>query len=98
MAIEGTLERQRPGKNGRSVARRRLQLNAPGTTGSGGTNNVLIHDISESGVLLQTSAPLAIGERLQIELPHAGLTSAKVVWQSGQLRGCQFERLISNAS
>ncbi|WP_082660362.1 helix-turn-helix domain-containing protein [Sphingopyxis sp. H050] len=91
-------------QDGTSVAskRRSARRNAPllvrGTTRSGDAIELLIHNISESGVLVESDAPLAIDERIDVELPHAGLVQARLVWKSGQLFGCQFDAPISPAA
>ncbi|MBL0916233.1 MAG: helix-turn-helix domain-containing protein [Sphingopyxis sp.] len=90
--------------DGASVAskRRSARRNAPllvrGTTRSGDAIELLIHNISESGILVESEAPLAIDERIEIELPHAGPVQARMVWKSGELFGCQFDAPISPAT
>jgi transcriptional regulator with XRE-family HTH domain len=78
--------------------RRKLQLEARGALPSGDASSVVIHDISATGLLIESPVPLAIDERISVELPHAGATSAKVVWLSGKLFGCQFLAPISAAA
>jgi hypothetical protein len=51
----------------------------------------VIRDLSELGLLLETSADLALGERLHVELPEAGIRAAVVVWRRGNLFGCEFQ-------
>jgi hypothetical protein len=46
------------------------------------------------GVLIETSADLSIGERLEVHIPEAGATAAKVVWNSGRFYGCEFRTRI----
>lgn len=90
--------------DGASVAskRRSARRNAPllvrGTTRSGDAIELLIHNISESGILVESEAPLAIDDRIEIELPHAGPVQARMVWKSGELFGCQFDAPISPAT
>jgi transcriptional regulator with XRE-family HTH domain len=75
--------------------RRKLQLEAQGALPSGDASSVLIHDISATGMLIESPTELTIDERIAVELPHAGATWAKVVWLSGKLFGCEFDRPIS---
>jgi transcriptional regulator with XRE-family HTH domain len=82
----------------RGASRRKLHLDVGGTTGSGIAANVIILNISETGVLLRTSAALSIGERLEVALPQVGTRAALVMWASGDLFGCQFEEPISRAA
>ncbi len=78
--------------------RRTLRLPAEGSLVSGAATNVLIHNVSATGLLLESRLPIEIGETITIDLPHAGLTSARVVWKSGALAGCQFDRPVSDAT
>lgn len=78
--------------------RRKLRLEVPGSIASGVAANVLVHNISATGMLLESEAPLAPNERFEIDLPDAGATRAKVIWTSGKLFGCAFEKPISAAT
>lgn len=79
-------------------ARLSLRLQAPGETASGSTADVLVHNISATGLLLESGMPLAIDERIAIDLPHAGATWAKVIWSSDNFVGCQFDAGLSPAA
>ncbi|WP_443028828.1 PilZ domain-containing protein [Sphingopyxis sp. H053] len=59
---------------------------------------VQIHNISGTGLLLESDVKLATGDRIEIELPHAGDITAVVIWASGRLFGCQFEGPVSPAT
>ncbi|WP_267128035.1 PilZ domain-containing protein [Sphingopyxis fribergensis] len=59
---------------------------------------VQIHNISGTGLLLESDVKLAAGDRIEIELPHAGDITAVVIWASGRLFGCQFEGPVSPAT
>jgi transcriptional regulator with XRE-family HTH domain len=78
--------------------RRKLMLEARGALPSGTSAEILVHDISTTGLLLESAVPLGVDEKIGIELPHAGTTWAKVVWNSGKLFGCQFHSPISTAA
>lgn len=78
--------------------RRVLRLEAEGLTGSGDSARVLIHNISASGLLLQSEVALVPGERINVDLPQAAQTPARVVWASGSFFGCQFDEAISTAA
>lgn len=78
--------------------RRVLKLQVPGATASGPGVAVLIHDLSLSGLLLETSAELTVGSDLQIDLPEVGLRPATVVWNSGQYFGCAFATPLPRAA
>ena len=82
----------------RREPRGRLWLDTMGTSSSGKATDVLIHNISPTGLLIECSAGLSPGETIEIELPQAGATPAKIVWASGRLFGCQFARPVSEAA
>ena len=77
--------------------RRTLQLETQGVTPSGDPAHVLIHNVSATGLLLETHTVLEARQQLVIDLPQAGATLATVMWQSGHLFGCQFDAPISAA-
>ncbi len=72
-----------------------LKLRVPGSTPSERSVAVLIHDLSLTGFLIETSADLSVGAELEIQLPEAGTRHAWVVWNSGQYFGCEFLEPIS---
>jgi hypothetical protein len=79
----------------RSQARRRLHLE---TALAASGDEVLIHDISITGVLLETNAELEPFESLQFDLPEIGATQAVVVWSSGHYFGCEFAKPIPKSA
>lgn len=97
MRIEGRLE-TRPQGDRRATPRRELHLRLTSIAGQRAASNVTVLDLSQTGLLLQTSTRLTAGETLQINLPHAGFQAAEVVWISGEFVGCRFERPISSAA
>ncbi len=98
MSLLAHLEPSDSTSNRRSAARRTLRLQAVGATASQADAQVLIHDLSLTGLLIETSAGLSAGERIDVEIPDAGLTEAKVVWNSGRFFGCEFRRAIPPAA
>ena len=82
MRIEGRLDAL-PQDDRRTTARRELRLRVASLAGESAAANVVVLDLSQTGLLLETSARMATGESLQIDLPHAGLQTAEVVWTSG---------------
>lgn len=82
----------------RREQRGRLWLDTQGTSASGKTADVLIHNISTTGLLIECAAGLIPGETIEIELPQAGATAATIVWASGKLFGCQFDTPVSEAA
>lgn len=70
--------------------RRMLLLEAEGALPSGEAAIVTIHNVSASGLLLETATALEEGETIAIDLPLAGATPAEVIWTSGAFYGCRF--------
>ena len=82
----------------RASARRALRLDLPGHVPAEGEVAVTIRDLSLTGLLIETSAPLDCGDSFHIELPEGGLVEARIVWTGERLFGCQFDRPISPAA
>jgi hypothetical protein len=59
---------------------------------------IIIHDISPTGLLIETSQKFSSGDTLIVDLPERGATSATVAWTSGRYFGCQFELSIPVAT
>lgn len=78
--------------------RRQLLLETQGALPSGEATQVLVHNVSESGLLLETQDELEIGDRIDLHLPEAGTARTQVVWASGALYGCAFETALSPAA
>lgn len=97
MAISAFFEAAASGES-RGTARRTLHLETSGRAASGGDASVLIHNASETGLLIETAADLDEGERIEVDLPEAGPTEARVVWSSGTLHGCRFEAPIAKGA
>lgn len=75
--------------------RRKLLLETQGALQSGVETPVVIHNLSETGLLMESRIELEIQEIIDLELPEAGSIRAKVIWASGRLYGCAFEAPIS---
>lgn len=97
MAIPAYFERE-AAVTDRREPRLRLLLDAQGTPSSGKPTDVLIHNISPTGLLIECAVDLASGESLQIDLPELGPTAAAIVWASGRLFGCEFVQPIPDAA
>ncbi|WP_332820005.1 helix-turn-helix domain-containing protein [Sphingopyxis sp.] len=98
MPIYGHFLPSAPGADKRHDVRRKLSLLASGLRHDGTGLEVQIHNISGTGLLLESDIKLAAGDRIDIELPHAGDITAIVIWASGRLFGCQFEGPVSPAT
>jgi hypothetical protein len=86
------------GSERRRSVRRSLRLDAENKGARHGAPQVIIHDLSLTGVLIETSTPLASGETFEVNLPQAGSAEASVVWTSGEFYGCAFKEPISTAA
>ncbi|UUR07715.1 PilZ domain-containing protein [Sphingomonas glaciei] len=80
--------------NRRYTSRRALRL---GAVLSDSGIEVVIHDLSPTGLLIETTQALCSGETLFVDLPERGPTAASVVWSSGNFHGCAFELSIPAA-
>lgn len=94
-AIPGQLDIETAGESRRSVARRTLHLHAQET--SSAQADVIVLDISNAGLLLQTGGELRVDETIELALPGAASVSAIVKWAKGGLYGCQFLQPVSDA-
>ncbi len=74
-------------RNRRGAPRRQLSLGAllPETG-----DEAVIHDLSATGMLIETKADLVTFEQLHLDLPEVGPTVATVMWNSGHYFGCEF--------
>lgn len=94
MAIPGLLDPTLSRPDDRTAPRRTIRLATEGMRADGEARLVRLHNISAGGLLLESDLGLEKGEQLTIDLPHAGPTSAHVVWRSGSLHGCRFDRVL----
>jgi len=67
------------------------------TLSTGDRIDLLICNISETGLLVESAAPIAAAEYLDIDLPHVGTVSVQIIWASGQFSGCQFDAPIASS-
>ena len=98
MAVKGHLDNNTHNIEDRDGARRRLLLETSGSLPSGEASNVVIHNVSAKGMLLETTLGLAEGEVIEVDLPEAGQVLARIVWASGILFGCAFRDVLSEAA
>ncbi|PKB24981.1 transcriptional regulator with XRE-family HTH domain [Novosphingobium kunmingense] len=78
--------------------RRRLLLETAGETAAGDAVPVIVHNVSVSGMLLETPLGLAPNESIEVDLPEAGVQQARIVWSDGAFHGCRFESPISEGT
>lgn len=78
--------------------RRTLRLEVAGTAGSDSAAAMVIHDLSQTGLLIETDEMLAVGQKLRVELPEVGEFPAEAVWSSGRFVGCKFDEILPQAA
>ena len=83
--------------NGRA-SRRQLRLPLHGSKAAGAEIEALVHNISATGMLVESTVPREVGEIVEVNLPHSGKTPSRVIWTSGGVAGCQYEMPISPAT
>lgn len=98
MAIKALIDQPVTSTSQRSGMRRDLRLEASGMLPGGQDANVTVHNISVTGLLLETGVDLVSGETLSLALPEAGVVEAVIIWRSGQLYGCAFSAPLSPAA
>ena len=82
----------------RSSSRRTLRLDTQGANALQRPVQVVIHDLSSDGFLMESSATISVGDVLEVSLPEAGAVEATAVWKSGRYCGCKFKQPISTAA
>lgn len=95
MAIEAQLAWGADAHDERGVIRRSLRLEVEGSSPGQGAVKAVVHNLSETGILIESPLDLAVGEAINFELPHAGVVSATVMWASGGFFGCEFAQPIA---
>lgn len=98
MPIPATIETPASAAEQRGETRIRLNLRATGILDSGDTAAVLIHDLSRTGLLIETEAAFVLRQAILVALPQTGDIAATIIWNSGTLFGCQFQTPLSNAA
>jgi len=98
MAVAAQFDRPLKSDSKRGTARHQVRLRISGAPAMGDVSDVLIHNLSTSGLLLESAVHLAIGDRLVMDLPEAPGKTAKVTWAGGQLFGCAFDNPLSAAA
>lgn len=98
MPIHAMIEKRQADGSTRGAPRMHMRFEAAGSLeGSEGTT-VAIHNLSATGMLIETASDLVIGQRLTVALPEAPDCAATIVWRSEALAGCRFDRPLSRAA
>lgn len=81
----------------RASDRRVLRLDAQADTPAG-KGGILIHNLSRTGMLVESDTRLPVGTRVEIEMPGGARHRAEVVWRDAGLFGCRFTKPLSQAT
>ena len=73
-----------------------LEIEARGPESLAG--KVVVHDISDTGLLIETECKLKAGEMIEVNLPQAGLMEAEIMWEGGEIYGCRFTHELPPAA
>lgn len=95
MSVRAHIEPSQQLGSRRYAARRSLKL---GSVLSETGKKIVIHDLSLTGLLIETSGELSNGDTLLVDIPERGPTPATVVWSSGCYFGCEFQLSIPVAA
>ena len=99
MRLEAVLEQHSAEVNSRAAARRSLKLAARSHSPAAGELQVVIHNISRTGLLVEApEKTLAVGDALYIDVPENGVAESRVVWESGRFFGCELRAGISQGA
>ena len=93
----GALKIEQPDGDGRYTHRHSLSLVAQAST-KGNLARVVIHNLSSTGLLIESTLELALDDEIEVELPQAQTERARVVWRSEGFYGCQFTSPVSEAT
>lgn len=97
MALFAQISSYQVSRDERTSARRLLRLHVP-VSASGDAADALVYNLSERGLLLESSAHLKEGDVLVVDLPETGATTAEVIWARDGFAGCEFQKPISRAA
>ncbi len=82
-------------RNTRRAQRRATDAPSTMRTDGGEPVDVVVLDLSRSGIRIMTDADLSVGQEISIGLAGAGVTRAYVTWARDGEYGCAFERPIA---
>ena len=94
--LRAKIVEQDDGAELRSAERRVLRLSVSLSKADDGID-ATVHDLSKSGLRIETDADLAVGEELMVDLPGDNLIEARVVWHRENSYGCEFVSPIAKS-
>src|SRR3546814_13991227 len=71
MPIHAMIEQEKGADGARGAARMHMRLETSGSLGGHQGSTVVIHNLSATGMLIETSSDLDIGQRIAVTLPEA---------------------------
>lgn len=95
MAILAHLDTRSQFVSRRGRQRRAMRLAIDEAFVDGRNIDIILHDLSVTGLLIETESDLAVGDVIQLQVPESGFVDTEIMWHSGNFYGCQFEREIS---
>ena len=98
MPIHAMIDQEQGADGARGAARMHMRLETSGSLGGHQGSTVVIHNLSATGMLIETSSDLDIGQRIAVTLPEAPDCTATIVWRSEALAGCRFDRPLARAA
>lgn len=98
MPIHAMIEQEQGADETRGAARMHMRFEATGSLDGRQGTVVIIHNLSATGMLIETASDLDIGQRIMVTLPEAPDCTATIVWRSEALAGCRFDRPLSRAA
>lgn len=81
----------------RRASRRVLRLEVESAVADGAVRAV-VRNLSETGLLIETDAPLSVGDSLAVDLPEAGMVTARVIWGRAPFYGCEFAKAVARGA
>ena len=75
-----------------------VQIRLAEARATAGQTQILVHNISEYGFIIESDGEIPVGQRLEFKLPHGSAARGEVAWTSGKLVGCNFDIPISRVS
>ncbi|TXC73273.1 helix-turn-helix domain-containing protein [Sphingorhabdus soli] len=97
MPINAAIVREDAETGQRRDERIQVLFEVPGSGAPEDGIRAIVHNLSVSGLLLETEFALVLGQTFQVTLPEAGNVAATVVWQSEAYAGCSFDRPLTAA-
>jgi transcriptional regulator with XRE-family HTH domain len=97
MTLRATFEAAHSSSEKRDAERKTLRLLTSVRRATRQGTQVLVHDISSGGMLIECDESLTIGESISVELPRSGVREAAIAWASGRFYGCRFTEELPSA-